>query len=155
MSTWKKLPARKCFYSPTKDGKIGDDSKKLDGHTCLKDYLMGKKIWDKFDIKDMSDYHDHYLNKAVLLLADVFEKFIDTCLKFYGLDPCHYFNSPGLSWNVMLKMIGVKLEKYQALTSIYLLKKEWEEEFLTFLQDMQRPITITWITMAIKNRQNL
>ena len=156
MSTWKKLPARKCFYSPTKeDGKIGDDSKKLDGHTSLKDYLMGKKIWDKFDIKDMSDYDDHYLNKDVLLLADVFEKFIDTCLKFYGLDPCHYFNSPGLSWNVMLKMIGVKLEKYQALTSIYLLKKEWEEEFLTFLQDMQRPITITWITMAIKNRQNL
>ena len=85
---------------------------------------MGKKIWDKFDIKDMSDYDDHYLNKDVLLLADVFEKFIDTCLKFYGLDPCHYFNSPGLSWNVMLKMIGVKLEKYQALTSIYLLKKE-------------------------------
>ena len=28
------------------------------------------------------------------LLADVFEKFIDTCLKFYKLDPCHYFISP-------------------------------------------------------------
>ena len=51
------------------------------------------------------------LKKDVLLLADIFEKFIDTCLKFYGLDPCHSFSSPGLRWNAMLKMTGVKLEK--------------------------------------------
>ena len=43
--------------------------------------------------------------------ADVFEKLIDTCLKFYGLDPCHYFSSPRLSWDAMLKMTRVKLEK--------------------------------------------
>ena len=51
----------------------------------------------------MGDYHDHYLKKDVLLLADVYEKFIDTCLKYYGLDTCHYFSSPGLSWDAMLK----------------------------------------------------
>ena len=45
----------------------------------------------------MGDYHNHYLKKDVLLLADVFEKFIDMCLKFCWLDPCHYFSSPGLS----------------------------------------------------------
>ena len=50
----------------------------------------------------MGDYHNH-LKKDVLLLADVFEKFIDTCLKFYKLDPCHYFSSPELSWDAMLK----------------------------------------------------
>ena len=59
----------------------------------------------------MGDYHDHYLKKDVLLLADVFEKFIDTCLKYYGLDPCHYFSSPGLSWDAILKMTDIKLEK--------------------------------------------
>ena len=105
------MPARKCFYSSTKDGKIGDDGKKSDGHISLKDYLTCEKIWDKFDIKDMGDYHDHYLKKDVLLLADVFEKFTDTCLNFYGLDFCHYFSSSGLSWEPMLKMAGVKLEK--------------------------------------------
>ena len=46
-----------------------------------------------------------------LLLADVFEKSINTCLKFYKLDPCDYFSSPGLSWGAMLKITGVKLEK--------------------------------------------
>ena len=35
----------------------------------------------------------------------------DTCSKFYGRDPCHYFSSPRLSWDVMLKITGVKLEK--------------------------------------------
>ena len=62
-------------------------------------------------MKNMGDYHDNYLKKDVLLLANVFEKFIDTYLKFYEPDPCHYFSSPGLSWNVMLNLTGVKLEK--------------------------------------------
>ena len=51
----------------------------------------------------MGDYHDHYLKKDVLLLTDVFKKFIGTCLTFYRLDPCHYFSSPGLSMDAMLK----------------------------------------------------
>ena len=58
-----------------------------------------------------------------MLLADVFEKFVDTCLKFYGLDPCHYFRSPGLSWDAMLKMTGVKLEKISNIEK-YLLFEE-------------------------------
>ena len=48
-------------------------------------------------MKNMGDYHDHYLKKEVLLLADAFEKFIETCLKFYELDPCHSISSLGLS----------------------------------------------------------
>ena len=59
----------------------------------------------------MGDYHDHYLKKDVLLLSDVYEKFINTCLKYWGLDLCHYFSSPGLSWDTMLKMIGIELKK--------------------------------------------
>ena len=38
-------------------------------------------------MKNMGDYHEHYFKKDVLLLADVCEKIIDTCLKFYKLDP--------------------------------------------------------------------
>ena len=59
----------------------------------------------------MGGYHDHYLKKDVLVLADVFEKFIETWLKFDRIGPCHYFSSPGLSWDAMLKMTDVKLEK--------------------------------------------
>ena len=43
----------------------------------------------------MGDYHDLYLKADVLLLANVFEMFISTCLKHCRLDLCHYFSSPG------------------------------------------------------------
>ena len=48
----------------------------------------------------MGDYCNHYLKNNLMFLADVFETFISTCLKFYGIDPCHYFSCPGLSWDV-------------------------------------------------------
>ena len=35
-----------------------------------------------------------------MLLADVFEKFINTCFKYYGLDPCDYLSSLGLTWEL-------------------------------------------------------
>ena len=59
----------------------------------------------------MADYHNHYLKKDDLLLADVWETFIDTRFKFYKLDPCHYFSFSGLSWDAMLKMAGVNLKQ--------------------------------------------
>ena len=75
-------------------------------------------------MRNMDGYHDHFLKKNVLLLAEVLEKFIDTCMKFYRLDPCDYFSSPRLSWDVVLKMIEIELEKHQRLTNTYLLKKD-------------------------------
>ena len=114
-----------------------------------------EKIWDKFNMKNMGDYHNHYLKKDVLLSADLFEKFISKWLKFYELDPCHYLSSSGLSWDAMLKMTGVKLEKYQTLTSTYLLKKDCEEEFLKLLKNMLKHIINTWMIMTLINRQHL
>ena len=73
--------------------------------------MVCERIWDKFNMKNMGGYHDLFLKKDALLLADVFEKFIDACLKYYKLDPYHYFSAPGLSWDAMLKMTGIKLEE--------------------------------------------
>ena len=58
-----------------------------------------------------------------MLLADVFEKFIGVCLEYYGLDPCHYFSSPGLSWDTMLKMTGVELELISDINLYLFLEK--------------------------------
>ena len=71
----------------------------------------------------MGDYHDHYLKKDVLLMADVFEKFINTCLNLFGLDPCDYFSSPRLGWDAMLKMTGAKLEKISDIDKYLFIEK--------------------------------
>ena len=77
MSTWtvlkdllkRKLPARKYFFSSTKKRKIGDDGKISDGRLRFKDYLTCEKIWDKFEIKNMGDYHNHYLEKRCIVFS--------------------------------------------------------------------------------------
>ena len=75
-----KLPDKSNFFSSLKDECISE-----------KDYQRANNIWNAFKMNSMGDYHDLYLK------TDVFEKFIKTCLNYYGLDPCHYFSSPGLS----------------------------------------------------------
>ena len=64
-------------------------------------YLHLQNVWKEFNFNTFRDFHNHYLRKDVLLLVDVFEKFISTCLRYYGLDPCHYFSAPGLSWDAV------------------------------------------------------
>ena len=102
-----RLPPKESFYSSIDDEKRG----KGDGHISYRQYLHLKFVWKEFGFKNFRDFHNHYLKKDVLLLVDVFEKFISTCLKHYNLDPCHYFSLRGLSWDAMLKMTKVELEK--------------------------------------------
>ena len=51
-----KLPDKKCFYSSVKDEATGDNSEKLDGHINNENYLMCKKIWNEFNMKNMGYY---------------------------------------------------------------------------------------------------
>ena len=67
-------------------------------------------IYLRFEDLKIEDFHNHYLKKDVLLLADIFEKLIFTCLK-HKLDPCHCFSASGLSWDATLKMTRETLEK--------------------------------------------
>ena len=93
------LPNKDQFYSILNDQHITDD-----------EYDHANKVWNTFMIKTMGEYHDQNLVSDVLLLTDVSENFRKTCMQYYKLDPCHYFTSPGLSWDAMLKMTNIKLE---------------------------------------------
>ena len=93
------LPAKEDFFSILNNEHITDE-----------DYNHVLDVWKTFNIRNMGDYHNLYLRSDILLLADVFENFRKTCLENYKLDPCHYFTSPGLSWDAMLKMTNIKLE---------------------------------------------
>ena len=58
------LPSKEKFYNSLTDRTISD-----------KEYENALNVWKKLEMKTMKDYHDLYLNRDILLLADVFEKF--------------------------------------------------------------------------------
>ena len=93
------LPTKEEFYSILNNEHISDE-----------DYSHAQNVWNTFQLQTMGEYHNLYLKSDILLLADVFENFRKTCLQYYKLDPCHYFTSPGLSWDAMLKMTNIQLE---------------------------------------------
>ena len=119
------------FWLSLKDGKRD----KSNGYISNEQYLHLQNVWNTFNFKTFEDFHNHYLRKDALLLDDVFEKFIFTCFKFYELDPCHYFSAPGLSWDAMLKMTKVELEKISDQINICFLNKEWEVGLVISIKD--------------------
>ena len=104
MDNWEKfeevkLPDKEAFYSKLNMTGISD-----------KDYEHAQQVWNSMIEKTLGSYHDVYLNTDVLLLADIFENFRDTCLKHYNLDPAHFYTAPGLAWVAALKFTKIKLE---------------------------------------------
>ena len=73
------------------------------------DYAQAKRVSQSFEIKLLGEYHELYVRSDTLLLADVFENFVDMCLKIYELDPAKFLSAPGLAWQAVLKKIKVKL----------------------------------------------
>ena len=62
-----------------------------------------KKVWETFEIRNLGEYHDLYVQCNTFLLADVFENFRNMCLNKYGLDPAHFLSASGLAWQACLK----------------------------------------------------
>ena len=95
----KELPSQEDFYSKLTECEITDT-----------EYNHAKTVWNTFNISTLGEYSDIYLKTDVLLLADVFENFRTTCVEAYGLDPAHYYTTPGLTWDTMLKYTQVELQ---------------------------------------------
>ena len=72
-------------------------------------YNQAQKVFEEY-CTDMGDYYDLYIQTDTLLLADVFQKFRDTCIEIHGLDPSYFYSAPGLAWQACLKETDVKLE---------------------------------------------
>ncbi|XP_020297388.1 uncharacterized protein LOC109861944 [Pseudomyrmex gracilis] len=94
-----RLPPRKSFYSS------------LTGETISEsEYAHFVNIWQRFSISTLTEYSDLYLKIDVLLLADIFENFRESCIRSYGLDPAHYYTLPGYTWDAMLKHTGITFD---------------------------------------------
>ena len=104
MDSWKQfeetsLPPASSFYSKLNMSGVSDE-----------DYEHAHDVWREFDIANVREYHDLYLQTNTILLANVFKSFRKVCIDNYGLDPAHFYTAPGLAWQACLKKTGVKLE---------------------------------------------
>ena len=107
-----RLPPKEAFYSRLNDDHISDE-----------DYQHAVNVWNTFGCKTIRDYHNLYLKTDVLLLADVFENFRKNCLKYYHLDPAHYYTSPGLAWDACLKETRQQLELLHDYDMLMMIEK--------------------------------
>ena len=69
-------------------------------------YVQAKRVCKDFEIKNLGEYHDLYVQSGTLLLADVFENFRKMCRKIYELDPAKFFSAPELAWQAALKKLN-------------------------------------------------
>ena len=104
MDNWERfnetsLPSKESFYSNLSMESIEDI-----------DYRHGNNVFNKFKLNNLGEYHDLYVQRDTLLLADVFENFRDMCIKEYELDPAHFLSLPGLAWQACLKKTNIELE---------------------------------------------
>ena len=117
MDSWgkfneKSLPPKKDFYSELTLEDI-----------TYKDYAHAQKVWEVFEIKNLGEYHDLYVQTDTFLLANVFEKFRDKCIEIYGLDPSYFYSAPGLAWQACLKKTEVKLELLTDIDMLMMVEK--------------------------------
>ncbi|XP_058790457.1 uncharacterized protein LOC131663808 [Phymastichus coffea] len=110
------LPSIEKFHSQLTDSDIPTEEYK---HAQNVWNIFGS-IWKKIDL---GMYSDLYLKTDVLLLADIFENFRSTCKNAYDLDPAHYYTTPGLTWDAMLKYTNMKLELLTDIDMVLFIQK--------------------------------
>ena len=58
----------------------------------------GKRVCKDFQIKNLVEHYDLYVQIDILLLADVFQNFTNMYLEIYELDSAKFISAPILAW---------------------------------------------------------
>ena len=66
-----------------------------------------------FNIKDGEELTKLYCKSDVILLTDVFEKFVQVSTKEYGINPLYCVSLPGYTYQCALKYTDIKLQTLQ------------------------------------------
>ena len=74
------------------------------------DCAHAKRVCNVFEIKNLGEHHDLYVQSDTLFLADVFVSFQNMWVKTYEFDPSKFHPAPRLAWQATLKKTKVKLD---------------------------------------------
>ena len=81
-----------------------------------------KEIIEIFNIKDGKELIELYLKSDVILLADVFEKFIKISVEEFGINALYCVSLPGYTWQCGMKYTDINLQTLQDKEMILLLE---------------------------------
>ena len=82
-----------------------------------------QKVWNTFNIKNLGEYHDLYVQSDTSQLVDTFEQLRTLCLNEYKFDPAYFCTTPGLAFEACLKINKVELELLTDIGMVLLLDK--------------------------------
>ena len=111
------------YRKPVHNLKKGDFFSKLKNKCPDDDEIQRtKEIIEIFNIKNGEELTELYLKSDVILLADVFEKFIKISVEEYGINPLYCVSLPGYTWQCGIKYTEINLQTLQDKDMILLLE---------------------------------
>jgi len=106
------LPRMKKFYSRLSEKSIS-----------FEDHKFAKRVWRKYQCKNLLDYCKLYCKIDVILLAEIVQKFRKEMMAFSSLDPAHYISLPAYGYDSMLLITGARLELPTDINMVHFMEK--------------------------------
>ena len=107
------------------------------------DYAHAERVCKDLETKNLGEYHDFYVQRDTLLLADIFGNSRNMCFEIYELDPAKFLLATGLALQSALKKTKVKLDLLTDIDMLLILEKGIRGGICHSYIDMQRLITNT------------
>ena len=135
---------KKIFYSHLNVDNITDA-----------DYAQSKRVFKDFEMKNLGEYNDLYVQSDTLLLVDLLENFRNMSLEIYEVDSGKFLSAPGLPWQAALKNTEAKLDLIGDIDVLLMVEKGIKEEYVSLFINMRKLITNTWKIMTNKESSYL
>ena len=116
------------------------------------DYAHAKRVFKDFEIKNLWEYHNFYVQSNTLLLANVFENFRNMCIEIYKLDPAKFLSAPGFAWQAALQKNKIKLDLFTNINMLLMVEKSIRGGICQSIYQYAKANNIHELMIKIENR---
>ena len=101
------IPPIEDFYSSLNNSEISRE-----------DHRFASRMFKLFECSNMLDYAKLYCSIDVFLLCEVLMHYRRNTMKSFNLDPCRYYGTPSLAFDIMLDISNVELELFTSMDEV-------------------------------------
>ena len=102
-----------------------------------------QRVSKNFEIKNLGEYYDLYVQSDTLLLADVFKNLWNIRLEIHEFDPEKLFSAPGLACQAALNKTEVKLDLLTDTNMLLMVEKDIQGGICHFIYQYKKANTNT------------